>query len=277
MSDRTIIGLWPETASGGYEDSNQLNRKESDDMNLKDKVAIVTGAAQGIGEAIALRLAEEGANLVLVDINGEALEQVAEQVTGIGSKVCFVTCNVTKKSDVENVIQQGVKAFGRIDILVNNAGVIRDALLLNMTEEEFDIVIAVNLKGPFLFMQAAAKIMKDQGGGKIINISSITAKVGNFGQINYTAAKGGMNAMSKTAARELAKYNITVNVVMPGFIDTKMTQSLPDNFRESKLKEIPLGRAGQPRDIANAVAFLASEQAGYVTGHVMEVTGGRFM
>ena len=246
-------------------------------MELHGKIALVTGSGQGIGRDTALELAKHGANIVVADMNLEAAENVKREIEVLGKKAIACQVNVADKDDVKKMMDATLEAFGDLDILVNNAGITRDAMMHKMTEEHFDQVIQVHMKGTFLCMQAAALHMRKKQKGKIINISSISGKIGNMGQVNYAGAKAGIVAMTKVAARESARYQINVNAIQPGFIDSEMTRAMPEEIRESRIQEIPLQRAGQPKDIANAVIFLASEYSSYITGTVIEVAGGRSM
>ncbi len=242
-------------------------------MRLKDKKAVVTGAARGIGKAISLKLAQEGADVIVADKNREGVEQVASQIEKMGRKGYPLKVDVSKRQEVEKMIISAKEKMGRIDILVNNAGINRDAMLHKMTDENWHEVIAVNLTGVFFCIREAAKVMRDQGYGRIINISS-ASWMGNIGQANYSAAKAGVVGLSKTAARELARKGITVNVVCPGFIDTEMTRAVPEKIRTKIIEKIPMGEVGKPEDVANMVAFLASDEARYVTGAIIDVGGG---
>jgi len=241
-------------------------------MSLADRVAIVTGGGRGIGRAIALRLAEAGANIVVNDI--EPVEAVVKEIKAMGRQALPVLADVSSASEVDRLVEETTSAYGRIDILVNNAGIARDQLLLRMTEEEWDSVLAVDLKSVFLVTRAVLKHMVKQRWGRIISISSITGIVGNPGQANYAAAKAGIIGFTRTVAKEVASRGITVNAIAPGFIDTEMTKRLKAEWREELKKQIPLGRFGSPRDVAEAVAFLASDAAGYITGQVLGVDGG---
>lgn len=245
------------------------------DGSLRGRVAIVTGAGTGIGRSIAQTFVERGASVVIADLDTEAGERAAAE---LGPAAKAVRCDVTTRESVEGAVQGVIDDHGKIDILINNAGVTRDAMLHKMTDEDWELVIDVHLKGTFLCTQAVGRHLRDRGeGGAIVNLSSIVAKAGNIGQLNYVAAKAGIVGMTKTSAKELARAGVRVNAVQPGFIDTAMTRKIPEHLREARIKEIPLGRAGTTEEIARVVAFLASDEAAYVTGIVIEVTGGRLM
>jgi 3-oxoacyl-[acyl-carrier protein] reductase len=241
-------------------------------MTLADRVAIVTGGGRGIGRAIALRLAEAGASVVVNDI--EPVEAVVGEIKAMGRQALPVLADVSSAPGVDKLVAETIAAYSRIDILVNNAGIARDQLLLRMTEEEWDSVLAVDLKSVFLCTRAVLKYMVKERRGRVISIASIVGMVGNPGQANYAAAKAGIIGFTRTVAKEVASRGITVNAVAPGFIDTEMTQRLKEEWKEELKKRIPLGRLGSPRDVAEAVAFLASEEAGYITGQVLVVDGG---
>jgi len=243
----------------------------------KGKVAVITGASRGIGRSIALALAAEGAKIVAVDLDLAATEAVVAELKGQGAVAVAVVGNVTIAVDAEKMIDAAVQAYGRVDILVNNAGITRDGLLMRMKEDDWDAVLTVNLKGAFLCTKAASKIMTKQRSGRIINIASIVGQMGNAGQANYCASKAGLIGLTKSNARDLAKRNITVNAVAPGFIATAMTDALPEKAREELVAQIPLERLGSPDDIANVVVFLAAERSGYITGQVLGVNGGMYM
>ena len=244
-------------------------------MDLTDRVAIVTGSGRGIGRTIALKLAEVGATIVINDI-GEAsvVENVAGEVRAMNRESLAVLGDVTSASDVSNLVEETVNTFGRIDILVNNAGITRDQLLIRMSEEDWDRVISVNLKSVFLCTKAVLRQMTSQRWGRIINMASIVGISGNAGQANYAASKAGIIGFTKTISKEVASRGITVNAIAPGFIDTPMTQQLKESWIEEIKKRIPAGYLGTPRDIAEAVAFLASDEARYITGHVLNIDGG---
>ncbi|GFE58917.1 3-oxoacyl-[acyl-carrier-protein] reductase [Geobacter sp. AOG1] len=243
----------------------------------KDKIAVITGASRGIGKSIAFSLAAAGATIVAVDLDQAATEAVVEELKGMGVKALAVVGNVTVADDADRMISAAVEAFGRVDILVNNAGITRDGLLLRMKDEDWDAVLSVNLKGAFLCTRAASKVMAKQRYGRIVNIASVVGQMGNAGQANYCASKAGLIGLTKSNARELAKRNVTVNAVAPGFIATAMTDALPEKVRDELTAQIPLERLGTAEDIANAVTFLTSEASGYITGHVLSVNGGMYM
>ena len=244
---------------------------------LSGKTAVVTGASRGIGRAIAEKLAAEGA-FVVINYNGskEAAETVLAGIRAAGGDGCVMQCNVSDFAACEAWMKEILALYGKIDILVNNAGITKDGLMLRMKDEDFDRVIQTNLRGAFVCVREAAKIMTRQRHGRIINISSVVGQMGNAGQINYASAKAGLIGLTKSAAKELAGRNVTVNAVAPGFVETDMTASLPDDVRAAYIDAIPLKRLGTPQDIADAVAFLASPGAGYITGQVIAVNGGMY-
>jgi 3-oxoacyl-[acyl-carrier protein] reductase len=244
---------------------------------LKDKIAVVTGASRGIGKSISLALAAQGAKIVAVDITTNGMDELLAEIKALGSEGIAVAGNVTVSADTEQMIDAAVAAYGRVDILVNNAGITRDGLLLRMKEEDWDAVLTVNLKGAFLCTRAAAKVMTKQRAGRIINIASVVGQMGNAGQANYCASKAGLMGLTRSNARELAKRNITVNAVAPGFIVSDMTNALPDKVKEEMSAQIPLERFGTADDIANAVVFLATDASAYITGQVLAVNGGMYM
>lgn len=247
-------------------------------MRLKDRVAIVTGGAQGIGKAIALALAKEGAKIILWDIKIEETERTSNEIAqSCQVETSAYQVNVTNCSEVENIVKKILDKFSKIDILVNNAGITRDNLILRMTEEEWDSVLAVNLKGVFNCTKAVSRVMLKQHSGKIINIASVVGLLGNPGQANYSASKGGVIALTKTCAREFAKRNINVNAIAPGFIKTAMTEKLDPKVKETLLEQIPMGRLGEPEEVAKLVLFLCSEEANYITGQVISLDGGMHM
>ena len=244
---------------------------------VQDKVALVTGASRGIGRSISLALAAAGAKIVAVDIDLQATEAFVAELKASGAEAVAVQGNVTVVDDVERMVNVAKETFDRIDILVNNAGITRDALLLRMKDEDWDAVLDVNLKGAFLCTRAVAKLMTKQRSGHIINIASVVGQMGNAGQANYCASKAGLMGLTRSNARELAKRNITVNAVAPGFIATDMTDALPEQVRQELAAQIPLARLGSADDIAHTVLFLASDQSGYITGQVIGVNGGMYM
>jgi len=244
---------------------------------MKDKVAVVTGASRGIGRSIALAIAAGGGKVVASARNAAELETLVAEIREAGGEATAVAGDVSVTADAERLIEAAVAAYGRVDVLVNNAGITRDGLLLRMKDEDWDAVLNVNLKGAFLCTRAAAKVMSKQRYGRIVNISSVVGEMGNAGQANYCASKAGLLGLTKSVARELARRNVTVNAVTPGFITTDMTDALPEKTREELASQIPLGRLGESEDIAHAVLFLASDRAGYVTGQVLGVNGGMYM
>lgn len=245
---------------------------------LEGKIALVTGASRGIGRAVALELARQGANVVVNYAGSEAkANEVVEMIRSLGREAIAVQTDVARAEEVERLVKTALDQFGRLDILVNNAGITRDNLLMRMKEEEWDAVINTNLKGVFLCTKAVTRPMMKQRGGRIINIASVVGVIGNPGQANYVAAKAGVIGLTKTAARELASRNITVNAVAPGFITTDMTEALSEELKGEMLKQIPLARFGEPDDVARVVAFLASDAAGYMTGQTLHVDGGMVM
>ncbi len=246
-------------------------------MNLSSRVAIVTGSGQGIGREIALLLAERGASVVISDVNEATAKAVAAEIESKNVKSIAVTANVTVSAEVNKLVEQALSSFGHIDILVNNAGITKDNLLMRMSEADWDLVLNINLKGAFLCTQAVIRHMMKQRWGRIVNIASVVGVIGNAGQANYSASKAGLIGLTKSTAREVASRGITVNAVAPGFIDTGMTQKLTDNVKQEFMKQIPVGYFGLPKDVANAVAFLASEEAHYITGQVLNVNGGLAM
>nr|WP_320115972.1 3-oxoacyl-[acyl-carrier-protein] reductase [uncultured Desulfuromonas sp.] len=244
---------------------------------LKDRVAIITGASRGIGRCIAQHLAGQGARIVAVSRKQQDTEDLVAEIKSQGGNAISVAADVAVEADVAAMIDAAQEAFGQVDILVNNAGITRDTLLARMKEDDWDAVMNINLKGAFLCSRAAAKVMSKQRYGRIINITSVVGQMGNIGQANYCASKGGLMGLTRSNARELARRNVTVNAVAPGFIETDMTAELPEKVRNDMAAQIPLGRFGAPQDVAAAVAFLASEQAGYITGHELSVNGGMYM
>lgn len=245
--------------------------------SLEGKTAVITGSARGIGKAIATRLATLGANIVICDVLAELVQETARELSDDGFSTLAVRCDVTKDSDVKEMVQKVVDKFGSLDILVNNAGITRDGLLIRQRQEDWDLVMNVNLKGAFLTCQAISRIMMKARHGKIINISSVVGLMGNAGQSNYAASKAGLVGFTKSLAKELAGRGITVNAVAPGYIATQMTEELPQAAREAFLDVIPLKRPGTAEDVAAAVAFLASPDADYINGQVLQVDGGMLM
>ena len=246
-------------------------------MKLTGKVALVTGAAQGIGKAIALLLARNGADLVVSDINLEKAEETAKEIRAMGPKAVAVKVDVANLSDVDQMVTGILEKLAKIDILVNNAGITRDKLILRMTEEDWDAVLGVNLKGTFNCTKAVVRHMAKQRSGKIVNIASVVGEMGNAGQANYSASKAGVIGLTKTIAREYAQRGINVNAIAPGYIETPMTEALPEKAKEELRKLIPMERLGKPEDVAEAVLFLVSEESSYMTGQVLNVNGGIYM
>ncbi|WP_416195660.1 3-oxoacyl-[acyl-carrier-protein] reductase [Selenomonas sp.] len=247
-------------------------------MLLDGKTALVTGASRGIGRAIALRLAAEGANIAINYAGNTAkAEETKAAIEAAGGKAALFQADVSDSAQVEQMVAAVTEAFGTIDILVNNAGITRDGLLMRMKEEDFDAVLDTNLKGIFHVTKAVSKLMMKKRAGRIVNMASVVGIMGNAGQTNYAAAKAGVIGFTKSAAREFAARGITVNAVAPGFIATDMTAAMPEKAKEATLAAIPLRRMGEPEDVANAVAFLVSDQASYITGQVVKVDGGMVM
>jgi len=246
-------------------------------VELSGKVALVTGAAQGIGKAIALLLGKNGADVVVSDINLEKAQETANEIQGMGRRSFAIKVNVTDLKDVERMVGAIVEQFGRIDILVNNAGITRDRLILRMTEEDWDAVLDVNLKGTFNCTKAVIRYMSKQKSGKIVSIASVSGEMGNPGQANYAASKAGVIGFTKTIAREFAGRGINVNAIAPGYIQTPMTDAVPEKAKEELKRMIPMERLGQPEDVAQAALFLVSENSSYITGQVLNVNGGIYM
>jgi 3-oxoacyl-[acyl-carrier protein] reductase len=247
-------------------------------MNFSGKTAIVTGGSRGIGRAVCLELAKGGANVVLCYAGNEgAANDTVAACEALGAKALAVRCNVANAGEVKDLVDAAVKTFGRVDILVNNAGITRDGLLMTMKEEDFDAVVATNLRGTFLAMRAVARPMMRQRYGRIVNLSSVVGLRGNAGQVNYAASKAGVIGMTKSLAKELASRNVTVNAVAPGFIETDMTAAMPEAAKTATLGAIPMQRLGAAEDVARAVAFLASDEAAYITGQVLAIDGGMSM
>jgi 3-oxoacyl-[acyl-carrier protein] reductase len=246
-------------------------------LKLIGKVALVTGAAQGIGKAIALLLARNGADIVVSDINLEKAEETAKEIGSIGPKAMAFKVDVANLNEVERMMEAILDKFGKIDILVNNAGITRDKLILRMTEEDWDAVLNVNLKGTFHCTKVVVRHMAKQRGGKIVSIASVVGEMGNAGQVNYAASKAGVIGLTKTIAREFAQRRINVNAIAPGYIETPMTEVLPEKVKEELKRLIPMERLGKPEDVAEAVLFLVSEESNYITGQVLNVNGGIYM
>jgi 3-oxoacyl-(acyl-carrier-protein) reductase len=246
-------------------------------MRLSNKVALITGAARGIGEAIALKLARAGADIIVNDCDKDGAALTAGRIEAAGRRVLVDGADIADRGQVEQLFRAIKAKFGQLDILVNNAGITRDGMLLKLSEESWDQVMAVNLKGVFNCTQFAAAMMSERETGKIVNLSSASAQMGNIGQVNYAASKAGVIGMTKTLAKELAKFNINVNAVAPGFILTPMTEAVPEKVRDYLIKAIPLRRAGTPEDVANAVCFLVSAESDYITGQVIACNGGMYV
>jgi len=242
---------------------------------LEGRIAVITGGAQGLGYAIAAAFVKEGAKVVLGDVNAEGVAAAAQQLA-VGDRAVGLACNVTSAHDVDALVTEAKDRFGSLDIMVNNAGITRDATMRKMTEEQFDQVIDVHLKGCWLGTRAACTIMREQeSGGSIINVSSISGKVGMLGQTNYSAAKAGIVGLTKAAAKEVGFANVRVNAIAPGIIRTEMTDALRDDVMAAKIAEVPIGRIGEPSEVASVVLFLASDMSSYMSGTVLEITGGR--
>jgi 3-oxoacyl-[acyl-carrier protein] reductase len=249
-------------------------------LKLEGKVAIVTGAGRegkGIGRYVALALANEGADIVIADYVPEAAEAVAEEVRAAGRKAVAVQANVAVPADCDAIVEKSLAEFGKVDILVNNAGITRDNLIARMSEQEWDAVIATNLKGTFNCTKAVTRTMMKQRSGKIVNVASVMGIMGNVGQANYSASKGGVIALTKTTAKELGSRGVNVNAVAPGFIQTAMTDELPESIRDNIASRIPLNRLGTPEDVAKLILFLCSEDSSYITGQVINIDGGMVM
>lgn len=246
-------------------------------MRLEGKVAIVTGSARGLGEAIVMRLAKEGAKVIVTDVNQEGCERVASKIKELGGEALAKVCDVTDRASVQALAAATAERFGKIDILVNNAGITKDASLKKMTDEQWDAVINVNLKSVFICTQEISKFMVAQNYGRVISMSSLAGVMGNFGQTNYSASKAGIIGMTKTWAQELGRNNITANVIAPGFMNTEMTKTIPQKIVDQMLAAIPVGRMGEPEEIAAAVVYLASDEAGFVNGITLNVNGGMYV
>ena len=243
-------------------------------MYDEKKTAVITGAARGIGKAIAIRLAKSGLNIVISDVLEDEGKKTAEEIKEYGVETAFIKTDVSNMESVNNMVKQTVEKFGSIDVLVNNAGITRDNISIRMSEQEWDLVLNINLKGTFLCSQAAAKEMMKKRFGRIVNIASVSGILGTAGQANYASSKAGVIALTKAMARELGGRNITVNAVAPGYIITEMTEKLPEKVKDAYLTQIPLKRGGTPEDVANGVNFLISPDASYITGIVLNISGG---
>lgn len=246
-------------------------------MRLKDKVALITGGARGIGRQIALTLAREGCHAAICDVNAEALATTQKEIEALGVQALTGVVDVTKLAQADEFTQKTLDKFKKIDILINNAGITRDGLLVRMSEADWDLVLAVNLKGAFNFTKSVSKIMMKQRDGRIVNMASIIGIMGNAGQANYAASKGGLIAFTKSVAKELASRNVRANAIAPGFIQTDMTAKLSDEVKSEMLKFVPLGKLGTVQDVANLALFLASDDSSYITGQAIQVDGGMVM
>ncbi|VAV85178.1 3-oxoacyl-[acyl-carrier protein] reductase [hydrothermal vent metagenome] len=246
-------------------------------MLLAGRVALITGAGRGIGREIALKLAAEGADVAVADLTIEAAAEVAKEIEALGVKSLALKVDVSSPEDALKMVKDTVDAFGRLDILVNNAGITKDKLMLRMEESDWDAVLSVNLKGAFNCTKAAVRVMAKARYGRVVNIASIVGLIGNAGQANYSASKAGLIGLTKTTAREFASRSITCNAIAPGFIDTAMTQAMPEKARDALTAQIPLARLGSSEDVAEGVLFLASDKASYITGHVLSINGGMYM
>jgi len=243
-------------------------------LRLKDKVTMITGSGSGIGRWTALLFAKEGAKVVVCDVNEQGGQETVKTIIDSGGEAFFAKLDVSNREQVKNVVQETLNKYGKIDVLINNAGIIQDALVVKMTEEQWDRVININLKGPFNCIQAVVGAMMEKGGGEIINVSSIVGLYGNIGQTNYAAAKAGLIGMTKTLSKELGKKGIRVNAIAPGFILTPMTVGIPEKILEMMKEKTPLKRLGLPEDVANTLLFLASDEASFINGAVISVDGG---
>jgi 3-oxoacyl-[acyl-carrier protein] reductase len=246
-------------------------------MNISSRVALVTGASQGIGRSCALRLASTGATVALAARNQEKLNELVREITGAGGKAAAFAVDVSDEAQIKSACKAAITQFGKIDILVNNAGITRDQLVMRMKRSEWDAVLSTNLTSAYLSIQQVIGSMLKQRWGRIINITSVFGQMGQAGQANYAASKAGLIGLTMAIAREVGSRTITCNAVAPGLIETAMTAGLGDEFKQNAVKQIPLGRVGSPEDVANAVAYLASEEASYITGHVLNVNGGLLM
>jgi len=244
---------------------------------MKGQTAVITGGGRGIGKAIAETLARRGVNIVVVDVNLDIAKETADYLATFGVRSIAARADVSNASDVSAIFQTAAKEFEKVEILVNNAGITRDGLLMRMKEEDWDAVLNINLKGTFLCSKEAIRLMSRQRYGRIVNIASVVAFMGNAGQANYSASKAGIVGLTKTTAREYAGRGVTANAVAPGFITTAMTDALPENVRTEMMKSIPMGRFGTVEDVANAVAFFAAPETGYITGQVIHINGGMYM
>ena len=247
------------------------------ELTLEGKVALVTGGARGIGKEIALCLAREGANIALCDVNLEETEKTAKEIRDLGRACLALKADVTSLKDVQDMMDKILDKLSKLDILINNAGITKDGLVLRMSEEDWDKVIAVNLKGCFICTKIASKVMLKQRFGKIVNLASIIGIMGNIGQANYAASKAGIIGLTKSVAKELAPRGVSVNAIAPGFIKTEMTAKLSEDVQKKILSFIPLGRFGEPKDVANLALFLSSENSSYITGQVIQIDGGMLM
>jgi 3-oxoacyl-[acyl-carrier protein] reductase len=245
-------------------------------MIFKDRVAIVTGSAQGLGRAMVERLASDGVKVVITDVNEEKINLAVEELTSKGYDVFGAKCDVTNRDEIRALGEKVIEKYGKLDIIVNNAGITKDSSFKKMTDAQWDAVMTVDLKSVFLVSQELVKYLEANGYGRIINISSLAGMMGNFGQANYSAAKAGVVGLTKTLSIELGKKNITVNAIAPGFINTEMTKVIPEDRKKVMIAEIPVGRPGEPEEIAAVVAFLASDEAGFVSGTVINVNGGNY-
>jgi len=245
-------------------------------MIFKDRVAIVTGSAQGLGRAMVERLASDGVKVVITDVNEEKINLAVNELTAKGYEVFGAKCDVTNRDEIRALGEKVIEKYGKLDIIVNNAGITKDSSFKKMTDAQWDAVMTVDLKSVFLVSQELVKYLEANGYGRIINISSLAGMMGNFGQANYSAAKAGVVGLTKTLSIELGKKNITVNAIAPGFINTEMTKVIPEDRKKVMIAEIPVGRPGEPEEIAAVVAFLASDEAGFVSGTVINVNGGSY-
>ena len=246
-------------------------------MKLENKTALITGSARGIGKAIAERLASQGAKIVISDVMMDVAEETVKEFNDKGYEAFAIKADVSNADDVQALIKETVAKYQTLDIMVNNAGITRDTLMIRMSEKDWDLVLDINLKGAFLMTQATAKVMMKQRSGRIVNISSVVGQMGNVGQANYSASKAGLMGLTKTSARELGSRGITVNAIAPGFIESEMTEKLPEKVRDEFMKSTALKRFGKPEDIAAMVAFLVSDDASYITGQILAVNGGLLM